>query len=41
VTVDSHETGFSFEGKLRDGKLTGAIRQLATETPLVLERAKS
>ena len=41
VTVDSHETGFSFEGRLRDGKLTGAIRQLATETPLVLERAKS
>ena len=41
VTVDSHETGFSFEGKLRDGKLTGSIRQLATETPLVLERAKS
>jgi hypothetical protein len=40
VTVDSHETGFSFEGRLRDGKLTGAIRQLATETPLVLERAK-
>jgi hypothetical protein len=41
VTVDSHETGFSFEGRLRDGKFTGAIRQLATETPLVLERAKS
>ena len=41
VTVDSHETGFSFEGRLRDGKLTGAIRQAATETPLVLERAKS
>jgi hypothetical protein len=41
VTVDSHETGFSFEGRLRDGRLTGAIRQLATETPLVLERAKS
>jgi len=41
VTVDSHETGFSFEGRLRDGKLTGAIRQIATETPLVLERAKS
>jgi hypothetical protein len=41
VTVDSHETGFSFEGRLRDGKLGGAIRQAATETPLVLERAKS
>ena len=41
VTVDSHEMGFSFEGRLRDGKLTGAIRQAATETPLVLARAKS
>ena len=41
VTVDSHETGFSFEGRLRNGKLTGAIRQAAIETPLVLERAKS
>jgi hypothetical protein len=41
VTVDSHETGFSFEGRLRDGKLSGAIRQAAAETPLVLERAKS
>jgi hypothetical protein len=41
VTVDSHEIGFSFEGRLRDGKLTGVIRQAATETPLVLVRAKS
>ena len=40
VTVDSHEMGFTFEGRLRDGKLTGAIRQSATETPLVLIRAK-
>jgi hypothetical protein len=40
VTVDSHEMGFTFEGQLRDGKLTGAIRQSATETPLVLIRAK-
>jgi len=41
VTVDSHEIGFSFEGRLRDGKLTGVIRQAATETSLVLVRAKS
>lgn len=41
VTVDSHEMGFSFEGRLQNGKITGAIRQAATETPLVLERAKS
>ena len=40
VTVDSHEMGFTFEGRLRDGKLTGAIRQAAIETQLVLVRAK-
>jgi hypothetical protein len=40
VTVESHEIGFSFEGRLKDGKLTGAIRQAAMETPLVLVRAK-
>lgn len=41
VTVESHEMGFTFEGRLRDGKLTGAIRQGgAIETPLVLVRAK-
>jgi hypothetical protein len=40
VTVDSHDIGFSFEGRLRNGKLTGVIRQGATETPLVLERAQ-
>jgi len=41
VTVDSHEMGFSFEGRLKNGKLIGAVRQAAMETPLVLERAKS
>jgi hypothetical protein len=40
VTVDSHDMSFGFEGRLRDGKLTGAIRQGAIETPLVLVRAK-
>jgi len=40
VSIDSHEIGFSFEGRLKDGKLSGAIRQGAIETPLVLERAK-
>jgi hypothetical protein len=40
VTVDSHQMGFTFEGRLRDGKLTGAIRQAVIETPLVLVRAK-
>jgi hypothetical protein len=40
VTVDSHEMGFSFEGRLKNGKLSGAVRQGAIETPLVLVRAK-
>ena len=40
LSVDSHEIGISFEGRLRDGKLGGAIRQGAIETPLVLVRAK-
>jgi hypothetical protein len=40
ISVDSHEIGISFEGRLRDGKLSGVIRQGAIETPLVLERAK-
>jgi hypothetical protein len=40
VTVDSHDIGFTFEGRLKNGKLTGVIRQAAIETPLVLERAK-
>ena len=40
VTVDSHEMGFSFEGRLRNGKLTGAIWQAAMEAPLDLVRAK-
>jgi hypothetical protein len=40
VTVDSHEMGFSFEGRLQGRKLTGAIHQGAIETPLVLVRAE-
>jgi hypothetical protein len=40
VAVDSHEIGISFEGRLRNGKLSGTIRQGTIETPLVLERAK-
>ena len=40
VTVDSNEMGFSFEGRLRNGKLTGAIGQGTMETPLVLVRPK-
>jgi hypothetical protein len=40
VTVDSQHMGFSFEGRLKDGKLSGALRQGAIETPLELLRAK-
>ena len=40
VTVDSHEMGFGFEGRLRNGKLAGAIQQGAIETPLELVRVK-
>ena len=40
LTIDSRGIGFSFEGRLKDGKLSGAIRQGAVETPLQLERAK-
>jgi hypothetical protein len=40
VTVDSHNIGFSFEGRLKNEKLTGVIRQGTIETPLVLARAK-
>jgi hypothetical protein len=40
VTVDSREMGFTFEGRLKNGKLTGVVRQGAIETPLVLVRAK-
>ena len=40
VTVDLREMGFTFEGRLKNGKLTGVFRQAAIETPLVLVRAK-
>ena len=40
LTVDSHETGLSYEGRLSNGELTGAIIQGGFETPLVLHRAK-
>ena len=40
VTVDSRGIGFSFEGRLKEGKLSGAIRQGAIETPVLLERPK-
>lgn len=42
LTVDSHETGLSYEGRfLRDAnELAGVISQGGIETPLVLHRSK-
>jgi hypothetical protein len=40
LSVDSHETGLSYEGRLVKGELAGAIIQAGNETPLVLHRAK-
>ena len=40
LTVDSHETGLSYEGWLRSGELAGAIIQSGIETPLILRRTK-
>jgi hypothetical protein len=40
LTVDSHETGLSYEGRLLKDELVGAIIQAGSETPLVLHRAK-
>jgi hypothetical protein len=40
LTVDSHETGLSYEGRLQKGELAGAIIQGGIETPLILHRAK-
>ncbi len=40
LTVDSHETGLSYEGRLRNGELAGVVIQNGTEIPLNLHRAK-
>ncbi len=40
ITVDSHETDLSYEGRLLKDELVGAIIQAGSETPLVLHRAK-
>ena len=38
VTVDSHETGLSFEGRARKGEIQGAILQGPLEIPITLRR---
>ena len=40
LTVDSRETGFSYEGRLVNGELRGALTQSSVALPLVLKRAK-
>ena len=40
LTVASHETGLSYEGRLRNDELSGDIIQGGIETPLVLRRTK-
>ena len=42
LTIESHETGFSFEGVVNEqiGEIKGAIAMRSLEFPLVLQRAK-
>jgi len=39
VTVDSHETGLSFEGRARKGEIQGTIFQGPLEIPVTLRRS--
>ena len=39
VTVDSHETGLSFEGRARKGEIEGTIFQGPLEIPVTLRRS--
>lgn len=40
LTIDSHETGISYEGRFRKGEIDGTLLQGPLEIPLVLRRAK-
>jgi hypothetical protein len=39
LTIDSHETGLSFEGRARKGEIQGTILQGPLEIPITLRRA--
>ena len=39
VTVDSHETGLSFEGRARKDEIQGTISQGPLEIPVTLRRS--
>src|SRR5438874_12922475 len=41
VTVDSHETGLSFEGRARKGEIQGSIFQGPLEIPVTLRRSNN
>ena len=41
VTVDSHETGLSFEGRARKGEIQGTIFQGPLEIPVTLRRSNN
>jgi hypothetical protein len=38
ITIDSHETGLSFEGRARKGEIQGTILQGPIEVPVTLRR---
>ncbi len=40
LSIDSHETGLSFEGRGQGWKIKGVILQGPLEIPVTLERAK-
>jgi len=39
ITIDSHETGLSFEGRARNGEIQGTILQGPIEVPVTLRRS--
>ena len=41
VTVDSHETGLSFEGRARKDEIQGTIFQGPLEIPVTLRRSNN
>ena len=40
LTIDSHETGISYEGRFRKDEIKGTFTQAGIELPLVLRRAQ-
>lgn len=40
LTIDSHETGLSYEGRFKDNEINGTLTQGPLEIPVVMKRAK-